>query len=244
MAIAASIQRRILSAKMPEGEPFQLHALVIPAREVGGDLYDFFVKDGRVRFCIGDVSGKGVPAALVMALTRTLFRALGEIMEDPSEVMAAVNFRICEDTGADIFVTAFCGSLDLATGRLSYCNAGHDRPLLLRAGRPIRVLEARPGLALGVLPAYAFRTQEEVLEPGSAILLYTDGVTEAMDPAGNLFTLDRLVQALAGFEDQDPPALTQRILEAVQEFAQDAPQADDLTVLGLRFRADEQTEET
>ena len=120
MAIAASIQQRILSAKMPEGQPFQLHAQLIPAKEVGGDLYDFFVKDGRLRFCIGDVSGKGVPAALVMALTRTLFRALGEIMEDPAEVMAAVNFRICEDTDTRIFVTAFCGSLELATGRLRY----------------------------------------------------------------------------------------------------------------------------
>jgi len=235
MAIAATIQQRMLPPGLTGDHPLRLFAELRPALEVGGDLYDFFVKDGHLRFCIGDVAGKGIPAALVMALARTLFRALGELMEDPAEVMAAVNRRLCEDTESDRFVTAFCGSLDLATGRLRYCNGGHDRPLRLLAGRPLEEVEATPGLALGVLPGYRYRSQEATLAPGETLVLFTDGVTESLDPEGNLFTLPRLREALADRDALEPEALVRSLQEACAQFAAGAPQADDLTLVVIRF---------
>jgi serine phosphatase RsbU (regulator of sigma subunit) len=235
MAIARTIQQRLVPHGVPEGGAFQLHATLRPAKEVGGDLYDYFWEGGRLFFCIGDVSGKGVPAALVMAMTKTLFRANAAYLEDPARMMAAVSARLYEETDPTMFVTAFCGFLDLETGRLVYSNAGHDKPLRLRPGQPPAPLEAKSGLALGVFPDYAYARQEVVLEPGEGLLLYTDGVTEAVDPALELYGLPRLQAALGDLGPAPAEAAVDTLLASVDRFSRGAPQADDITVLCLRF---------
>ena len=235
MAIARTIQQRLVPHGTPHEGSFQLFATLRPAKEVGGDLYDYFWDEKRLFFCIGDVSGKGVPAALVMALTKTLFRANAAFLDDPSQMMAAVNLRLYEETDPTMFVTAFCGFLDLESGRLVYSNAGHDRPLILRPGSPLRTLEAKPGLALGVFPKFNYPLQEVLLAPGDSLLLYTDGVTEAVDPAMQLFGLTRLEAAMDALEPLDPEGTVYALIDAVDGFAKDAPQADDITTLCIRY---------
>jgi len=238
MAIARTIQQRLVPHGTPPEGAFQLSATLRPAKEVGGDLYDYFWDDKRLFFCIGDVSGKGVPAALVMALTKTLFRANAAFLDDPARIMEAVNARLYEETDPTMFVTAFCGFLDLATGRVVYSNAGHDRPLVLSPGRPAQSLEAKPGLALGVFPTFKYPLQETVLAPGETLLLYTDGVTEAVDPQLALFGLPRLLAAFEGLPASDAAGAVRTVLGAVDGFAQLAPQADDITLVGIRFLGD------
>ena len=235
MAIARTIQQRLVPHGTPREGTFQLFATLRPAKEVGGDLYDYFWDEKRLFFCIGDVSGKGVPAALVMALTKTLFRANAAFLDDPAQMMTAVNLRLYEETDPTMFVTAFCGFLDLESGRLVYSNAGHDRPLILRPGGSLRTLEAKPGLALGVFPKFNYPLQEEWLAPGDSLLLYTDGVTEAVDPAMQLFGLARLEAAMGALAPLEPEGTVQALIEAVDGFAKDAPQADDITTLCIRY---------
>jgi sigma-B regulation protein RsbU (phosphoserine phosphatase) len=203
---------------------------------VGGDLFDYQWQRGKLWFCIGDVSGKGVPAALVMALTKTLFRADGAFIEDPAQLMAAVNALIYEETGPGIFVSALCGCLDPATGHLRYSNGGHERPLLTAPGCPARLLEARAGLALGILPSFDYRVEEAALGPGETLLLYTDGVTEAVDPHQRMFGLERLQAEAAQAPAGGSQAQVEHLFGALDRFAAGAAQADDITLMGLRLR--------
>jgi serine phosphatase RsbU (regulator of sigma subunit) len=239
LKLAFDIQMRMLppgTVKPVPGAPFDLHAYIRPAKMVGGDLYDYAVTaDGRLYFCLGDVSGKGIGAALVMALTKTLFRANVPYFEDVSKLMEAVNVRLCEDTGPTMFVTAFCGFLDLEDGTLRFCNAGHDRPFQLRRGAPVELLQSKPGIALGVVPKFQYPLQQIQLSPGDALFLYTDGVTEAANAADELFGLERLRDALpANFDDATQAIAT--VTSAVDAFAGPAPQADDLTMLCVRYK--------
>ena len=236
MAIARDIQLRMLPLGNPGDSPAELYAELRSAREVGGDLYDYRWQGGRLHFCIGDVSGKGVPAALVMALTKTLFRASGAFLEDPSSLMAAVNGLLYEATAPGIFVSAFCGRFDPADGRLVYSNAGHEPPVILSPHRPVRFLETRPGLALGILPDFAYRAQEAALLDQEALLLYTDGVTEAMNPVRAMFTADRLQAELERRPGESPQAVVEHVLEALARFTAGGPQADDITLMCLRNR--------
>ena len=236
MAIARDIQMRMLPLGSPVDSPCELHAELRSAREVGGDLYDYHWQGGRLFFCIGDVSGKGVPAALVMALTKTLFRASGAFLEDPSRLMGAVNGLLYEATAPGIFVSAFCGRFDPADGRLVFSNAGHEPPVILSPSGPARFLETTPGLALGILPDYSYPARETTLQDGEALLLYTDGVTEALNPAREMFTAGRLLAALERRPDEAPRALADHLLEALAGFTAGAPQADDITLMCLRHR--------
>jgi len=240
LKVANEIQLRMLphgSVTLPVGSPFGIHAHIRPARRVGGDLYDFFWNVDRLYFCIGDVSGKGVGAALVMALTKTLFRANAPFHEDPARLMAAVNARLYEETDSTMFVTAFCGFLDLHDGQLLYSNAGHDRPLILAAGRAPRMLESKPGLALGVFPQFTYPLQHATLAPGEAIFLYTDGVTDAADRSEQLFSLARVCQSLeSGITD--PTEAVNAVLEGVDRFAGNAQQADDIAMLCVCYRGE------
>ena len=236
MAIARDIQLRMLPMASPPDSPAELYAELRSAREVGGDLYDYRWQDGRLHFCIGDVSGKGVPAALVMALTKTLFRASGAFLEDPSRLMAAVNGLLYEATAPGIFVSALCGRFDPADGRLVFSNAGHEPPVILSPSGPARFLETAPGLALGILAEFSYPAQETVLQAGEALLLYTDGVTEALNPARELFTADRLLAELERRPDEAPEALVGHLMGALARFTAGAPQADDITLMCLRHR--------
>ncbi|HUP45113.1 MAG TPA: GAF domain-containing SpoIIE family protein phosphatase [Thermoanaerobaculia bacterium] len=239
LKLASEIQMRMLPAgviDLGDGAPFEIHAYLRPARMVGGDLYDFAVHGNRLYFCLGDVSGKGIGSALVMALTKTLFRANVPYFDDAALLTEAVNVRLCEDTGPTMFVTAFCGYLDLSDGLLRFCNAGHDRPFVLRPDGSAELLQSKPGLALGVLPAFRYPLQEIRLAVGEALFLYTDGVTEATSRSEELFGLDRLHEALDRSEEASALRIIAGVTDAVERFVEGAPQSDDLTMLCVRYR--------
>lgn len=239
LKLASEIQMRMLPRiAMTAGEeaPFEIHASLRPAKMVGGDLYDFDVADDRLYFCIGDVSGKGIGSALVMALTKTLFRANVRYLGDVAALTEAVNLRLCEDTGPTMFVTAFCGFLDLHSGLLRFCNAGHDRPFLLRDDGTVEVLQSKPGIALGVVPNFRYPLQEITLQEGDALFLYTDGVTEATNASEELFTIDRLRDALVGLPGASALQVIASVTGSVESFVRGAPQSDDVTMMCVRFR--------
>jgi phosphoserine phosphatase RsbU/P len=237
LKLASDIQMRMLPPRSgPAGQPFDLQAVIRPAKRVGGDLYDFAVDGDRLFFCIGDVSGKGIGAALVMALTKTLFRANVAYHDDPAELMNAVNARLYEDTDPSIFVTAFCGFLNLRDGTLQCANAGHDRPFLLASDGRVDVLDSRPGIPLGVLPHFRYWAQQAVLAQGEALFLYTDGVTEATNANQELFTRDRLRASLGRCVRESVGRIVEAVVEDVDRFVEHAPQADDLAALCVRLR--------
>ncbi len=239
LRLANEIQMRMLpdgAVQLPSNAPFAIRAHIRPAKQVGGDLYDFFWNDSRLWFCIGDVTGKGLGAALVMAVTKTLFRAHAAFQEDPAKVMSAASARLYEETDPSMFVTAFCGFLDLRDGRVLYSNAGHDRPLMLSVGQPARLLESKAGLPLGVLPNFTYLVEEKILEEGEALFLYTDGVTDAINRAEELFQLERLRQVLESCGTTEPSRLVPAVLENVDRFAEGTPQADDLAMLCVQYR--------
>jgi len=232
---AAEIQRSFLPAPLAAcASGFALHAAMLPARAVGGDFYDYFLLDsGRLALVIGDVSGKGVPAALFMAVTRTLLRATAGQAADPGDCLARVNRQLLNDSSAALFVSVFYGILDTGTGELRYSLGGHPWPYLVRAGGGLAALEAR-GLLVGVFKEAAYETSQTWLSPGDALFLYTDGVTEAQNAAGGFFGSEGLEAALrAG--GSAPEGLVQGAINGVQQFAAGAAQSDDLTALAVRY---------
>jgi len=239
LRVASEIQMRMLppgTVVLPAKTRFAIRAHIRPARQVGGDLYDFFWTDDRLYFCIGDVTGKGIGSALVMAMTKTLFRAHAAFHDDPAKVMSAASARLYEETDPAMFVTAFCGFLDLRNGRLLYSNAGHDRPLILSAGRRVRPFLSKAGLPLGVLPKFNYVAEEKVLQDGEALFLYTDGVTEATNGSDEMFRMDRLCEVLEGCGSADPSQVVPAVLESVDRFAGETSQADDITMLCVQYR--------
>jgi len=240
LKIAHLIQRSLLPKRFPpfpDHLEFDIYAGLQAAKEVGGDLYDFFLLDEqRLFFSIGDVSGKGVPAALFMAVTRTLMKGIADQHLLPSQVLAKVNHELYVDNEQMMFVTLFCGVLDLRTGELRYTNAGHLPPLLLRASRPVAWLDLPKGVVLGVSEAPAYTTRTLQLQPRDALLLYTDGVNEAMNPAKELFGDERLRAFAEAHAGTAPKELVEDLFGSVRRFASGEEQSDDITVLALQFR--------
>lgn len=215
----------------PDRKDLDFAAAMIPAKEVGGDLYDYYIRDEKLFFCIGDVSGKGVPASLVMSVTCTLFRAISSHHASPARIVTSMNNSISRNNKNDMFVTFFLGVLDLASGRLSYCNAGHNPPLLLSG--TIRPLNTVPNLPLGVVSGIEFKEQEVTLHPDDAMFLFTDGVTEAENAEAQQFGDDRMEQVL---HTRRPAAQHLEAMQAaVKDFVGDAPQSDDLTMLFIHY---------
>lgn len=209
---------------------------LVPAREVGGDLFDFFLRDEKLFFCIGDVSGKGVPSAMLMAVTHSLFRSASMHENNPARMMQVINQTSCHGNEANMFVTLFIGVLDLPTGRLHYCNAGHDKPMLLNAEGAVVCLDGKPNLPVGVFEDVKYTKHEQVLTAGTMLFLYTDGLTEARNRQHQLFKLERLKEVLQGFApDGKPQELLQRMTDAVSQFVEEAEQSDDLTMLAIRY---------
>ncbi len=215
----------------PERNDLDMAAAIVPAKEVGGDLYDFFIRDEKLFFCVGDVSGKGVPAALVMAVTRTTFRNLSASEDRPGRIVKAMNDNLSSMNESNMFVTFFCGVLDLAEGRLRYCNAGHNPPMLLTD--TISPLPVEPNMALGIIGGADYVEQEIPFKHNDAILLYTDGLTEAENSAHEQFGEHRVKQALHGHKDS--MAHLENIKKHVADFVGDAPQSDDLTILFIHY---------
>ena len=215
----------------PEREDLDMAATILPAKEVGGDLYDFFIRDEKLFFCVGDVSGKGIPAALVMAVTRTTFRNLSAAEDSPGRIVRTMNDNLSSMNESNMFVTFFCGVLDLAGGRLRYCNAGHNPPMLLTDS--IRPLPVEPNMALGIMGGTDYVEQEIPFNYDDALLLYTDGLTEAENAVHEQFGEDRLEKALHGHKDAVGHLET--IKKHVADFVGDAPQSDDLTILFVHY---------
>ena len=238
LAIASRIQMDMLPERRA-GSPadgYELAALLDPAREVGGDLFDHFAADGHVFFLVADVSGKGVPAALFMVRAKTLFEAAAARQRDPSALLAEVNRGLCRENDAGMYVTAVCGVVELATGELCFACAGHEPPVRLCPGAPPRPLETEGGTVLGLLEVAAFPQTRVRLAPGDAVFAFTDGVAEAFDGQERLFGTPRLLDCLAAVADAPVEAINATVREAVRAFAGDARQSDDITMLTLRYR--------
>jgi len=236
LTLAGELQVGFLPRDLPELSGWQLSATLHPAREMSGDFYDVLsLPHGRVGLAIADVSDKGAAAALYMALCCTLVRTYAvEYPLEPEVVLHAVNQRIVADTSADQFVTAFLGILDPATGRLTYCNAGHPPPYLVRPGGHAEALRLTlTGMALGVCEDGTWERGDAQLCPGDALVLYTDGITEAVNPPLELFGEERLLQSLQAHVGGTARELQDALLADLRRFVGDAPQADDMALLVL-----------
>lgn len=235
--IAQQIQQGLLP---PPPEPqlrsrVDLRATMVPAKEVGGDLYNYFIlPDGRLLFAIGDVSDKGMPAALFMASTCTLVRAIAETESDPAVIMTRINNLLSANNPNLMFVTLLVGVLDLASGHLQWSNAGHSAPCVLAPDGELRLLEGRSGPACGVQEGLAYHSHETRLACGEVLIGFTDGVTEAVGPGGDQYGEHRLYAALAPMALMDTAGVLDGVLRHVHEFVQDTPQSDDITLLAIK----------
>jgi sigma-B regulation protein RsbU (phosphoserine phosphatase) len=220
----------------------EIFATLEPARQIGGDLYDFFWgEDGKLYFVIADVSDKGAPAALFMARTKTMIRMVATLAgtQDgvpvvPSLIIKKVNEELCLDNRQGMFVTAIFGVLDPATALVSFCNAGHNAPYIVSGKNGVVPLASPRSKPLGIRPTFSYETGTHKLDPGDCLFLYTDGITEAMDPAGDWFSEERLEQALRPLAGEAASTVVGKVIAAVREFAATAPQADDIAALAIR----------
>ena len=239
LRIASEIQMGMLPEKFPtkaDRDDVQLFASLTPAKEVGGDLFDFYFRDEKLFFCIGDVSGKGVPASLFMAVTRSAFRTVSAHESMPHRIVTTMNKTIADMNKTHMFVTLFVGVLDLPTGRLHYCNAGHDAPLLIGAG--IGELPCDSNIPVGFMSNWEYSLQEAQIFTSTTIFLFTDGLTEAMNADEAQFQMERIndvaAKALAQ-QQHEPRQLIEKMTEAVHQFVGDAEQSDDLTMMAIQY---------
>ena len=233
--IQADMLPRIFPA-FPERQEFEVYATMNPAKEVGGDFYDFFlVDDDHLAVVIADVSGKGVPAALFMVIAKTLIKNHAQNRETPGEVFTQTNAQLCEGNDAGLFVTAWMGVLEISTGKFVYVNAGHNPPLLKRAGGQYEWLKSRPGFVLAGMEGIRYRENTLELMPGDTLYLYTEGVTEATSSAQELYGEERLQAALNEASELPVSQLLPRIKNCIDTFVGDAEQFDDITMLGLQY---------
>ena len=238
--VARDIQMSIipkLFPAFPHREEFEIYALLKTAKAVGGDLYDFFfIEDDKLCFLVGDVSGKGVPASLFMAVTRTLLRARAVAGEKAGDIVAKMNATLCADNDAFMFVTFFLCILDVKTGNVEYCNAGHNLPYIIKDKKQISPIGKLHGPPIGVMEGEEYGTDSFVLKPGDALVLYTDGITEAVNLDFDMFGEERLLETLEKVKGKSPKIITDAILKDVEEFAGYAEQADDITILVQEYK--------
>ncbi|MBE6256461.1 MAG: HAMP domain-containing protein [Prevotella sp.] len=217
----------------PDRDDIDIYGQLTSAKEVGGDLFDFFIRDDKLFFCIGDVSGKGIPASLVMAMTRSLFRNIANHESRPEKIVSLINEAMSDGNDSNMFVTFFLGVLDLQTGQLHYCNAGHDWPYLV--GNGITELKSDPNLPVGTFSDTVYCPEEYRMPEGTILFMYTDGLTEAQDSQNNLFGDQRIVDVLqTGGSCKE---IIAKMTEAVHKFVGDAEQSDDLTMLAIQYKS-------
>jgi sigma-B regulation protein RsbU (phosphoserine phosphatase) len=239
LKVAHDIQMSMLPKTFPpypERDDIDIYGFLKPAKDVGGDLFDFYIHHEKLFFCIGDVSGKGVPASLVMAVSRSLFRNISAHTSEPEQIAYTLNEALADGNERAMFVTAFIGVLDLETGLLSYCNAGHNNPLII--GKEVSMLSCDPNLPLGVMDGVTFEKQEMVIEPQTTVFLYTDGLNEAENIQHDQFDIQRVIDLATSMvkEGQDQPTtIIQKMTEAVHAFVGEAEQSDDLTMLAIKY---------
>ena len=232
LRIAGRIQEEMVPKSILEREDLIALGYLAPAKEVGGDLFDYFVREDRLFFCIGDVSGKSVPAAMVMAMVHSLLRMLSEREDDPARIVGELNREACRSNESGMFVTLFLGVLDLSTGHLQYCNAGHDHPVFVRD--TVEELPALANVPVGVFNDVTYQVQEATVAPGTILFLYTDGVTEAKDVNRQQYGRKRLLETLSACS-RKPDVLIHEVEDSVRAFAGAAEQSDDITMLAVRY---------
>ena len=238
LRIAHKIQMGMLPKlfpAFPERDDLALSAKLVPAKEVGGDLYDFFIEDDNLYFIIGDVSGKGVPASLVMAVTCRLFRSVASHINKPEEIMSSLNNSLSDGNESGMFCTAILGILDLKTGLLKYCNAGHNSPLIVDTNGRVYPMRVEPNLPLGLFDGYPYEGQEMMLDKGMMLYMYTDGINEAENQDKELFGDNRLLALLKQNVSKTPTEIIDESFAAVKCHADGAAQSDDITVLCFKY---------
>ena len=242
LAIASTIQQALLpSGKLnPSIHSIDIKGLQIPAKFVGGDLYDYYVRDNKLLFCVGDVSGKGVPAALLMTISHSLFRTVSAREDHPEQIMETLNSSISENNPDIMFITMFLGVMDLSTGTIRYCNAGHNPPIVIRNGQA-ELLSTEPSLLLGVEMNARYTANELTLTSGDTLFLYTDGLTEAENIRKELFGERRALETAAISGTLTASEQMERMQQAVHTFVDGAEQSDDLTMLVIRFMGNDNT---
>ena len=240
LSFAKNIQHSSLPAKFPafpDRTDFDIYAYMKPAREVGGDFYNFrLLDDDHLAMWIGDVSDKGVPAALFMMAINIVINNRASMGGTPAEIMAFVNNNICEHNEANLFVTIWLGILEISTGRLTFVNAGHEEPALYRKGGSFELYKTKHNVAVGVFPDIEYTSYDIHLGRGDKLFVYTDGVPEATDMFDKLFTTGRMLEALNRYRDGAPQEILEGVRKSVKEFVGGRPQFDDLTMLGFELK--------
>jgi sigma-B regulation protein RsbU (phosphoserine phosphatase) len=237
---AARIQQKILPQEFPpypDRDEFSIYAEMHTAKEVGGDFYDFFfLDDTHLGFVIGDVSGKGVPAAIYMAVSRTMLKAIASQIRDPADCLSAVNTMLIPESDTTTFVTIFYAVLDTKTGIVTYSNGGHNLPYIIKKEGTIEPVENTDGLLLGKIEPMDYSAKQIQLKPGEKIVLYTDGVPEAMNESEEMYDEERLEEYLSNHQSDSGEKLLRGIIVDVLKFAKKAHQSDDITLLVLEFK--------
>jgi serine phosphatase RsbU (regulator of sigma subunit) len=244
--IARAIQMAMLPKSFPpypNREDITIYGQLTPAKEVGGDLFDFYIRDDKLFFCIGDVSGKGVPASLVMAVTKASFRTISAHESQPECIVSLINDTIAEENETNMFVTLFLGVLDLKTGDMSYCNAGHDAPILIsKDGKRIGLMKVESNLPVGVMKGWKYKRQENIIDGGTTIFLYTDGLNEAENIDHGQFGEERMLDVarkMSAKGNVSPEQLIKQMVKAVHDFVGKAEQSDDLTMMTIQYNPKE-----
>lgn len=237
LSIASSIQMHMLSKDFPHLDTLDLYATLHPAKEVGGDLYDFYIQNNKLYFVVGDVSGKGVPAALFMAITRAAFRYIIKSGHDMATVISRINDSFAEGNDSNMFVTMFAGCIDLETYEMDYCNAGHNPIIIIGPDRHAEYLHAKANLAAGLFEGFPYSGERMQLKKGSRLIVYTDGVSEAEDPDKNLFGEDRLIDYASTFPVNDSSTeFIEGLLGSMKLFTRGNEQNDDITVMSILLK--------
>ena len=234
LQVASRIQQSMLPQGEFNAEEVDLEGFLKPAREVGGDVYDYFIRDEKLFFCIGDVSGKGAPSAMLMAVIHALFRSASAHESNPARIMQTINETACQGNQSNMFITMFIGVLDLPTGHLRYCDAGHDAPVIMDSGQ-WSMVDVITHLPIGVFDDVKYSVQELTLQPDSTIFLYTDGLTEAKNEERKQFGLQRVLAVLHDCTDKLPKDILEKVIDTVDGFVKNAEQSDDLTLLVIRY---------
>ena len=239
LSMATRIQADMLPnifPAFPERSEFDIFASMSPAKEVGGDFYDFFLIDeDHLGLVIADVSGKGVPAALFMMASKILVQNYAIMKKNPKEALEAANYQICQSRHEEMFVTVWLGILELSTGLLTATNAGHEYPVLKQPGGKFELYKDKHGFVLGGMEGVRYKEYQMKLEKGSVLFVYTDGVAEATDSQNEMFGTDRLLDTLNSISGDDPHEALDSVQKAVNAFVKTAPQFDDLTMLCLKY---------
>jgi sigma-B regulation protein RsbU (phosphoserine phosphatase) len=233
--IQTSMMPRIFPA-FPERKEFDVRALMEPAKEMGGDMYDFFFVDkNKLYFMIADVSGKGIPAALYMVITKTLLKNQALQVLSRDKILASFSNILYPDNEKCLFATAFCGILDIKTGEIEFSSAGHNPPVIVRSHGACEMLRVQPGLPLSISPDVTYDLDKMTLKVGDTLFMYTDGITEERNSQRELFGNTRLIEILSKMEGEQVSPMIKKVRAAVSEFSSGALQSDDITILALKY---------